>query len=105
MERRTSSIGRCEVADHLRAITFLMADGVLLPNEGRGYVFAQDTAGCAPWTAAGHLEPFLHELTAAVVDQMAGVYSEVRSAAATITEATRGEEERFIATLDQVWRF
>ena len=90
------------VADHLRAITFLMADGVLPSNEGRGYVLRRILRRAARHgRLLGILEPFLHELTAAVVDQMAGVYSEVRSAAATITEATRGEEERFIATLDQ----
>jgi alanyl-tRNA synthetase len=90
------------VADHLRAITFLMADGVLPSNEGRGYVLRRILRRAARHgRLLGIVEPFLHELTAAVVDQMAGVYSEVRSAAATITEATRGDEERFIATLDQ----
>ncbi len=90
------------VADHLRAITFLMADGVLPSNEGRGYVLRRILRRAARHgRLLGIVEPFLHELTAAVVSQMAGVYSEVRSAAATIAEATRGEEERFIATLDQ----
>jgi alanyl-tRNA synthetase len=90
------------VADHLRAITFLMADGVLPSNEGRGYVLRRILRRAARHgRLLGIVEPFLHELTAAVVNQMAGVYSEVRSAAATIAEATRGEEERFIATLDQ----
>ena len=90
------------VADHLRAITFLMADGILPSNEGRGYVLRRILRRAARHgRLLGIVEPFLHELTAAVVHQMAGVYSEVRSAAATIAEATRGEEERFIATLDQ----
>ena len=90
------------VADHLRAITFLMADGVLPSNEGRGYVLRRILRRAARHgRLLGVVEPFLHELTAGVVNQMAGVYSEVRSAAATIAEATRGEEERFIATLDQ----
>lgn len=90
------------VADHLRAITFLMADGVLPSNEGRGYVLRRILRRAARHgRLLGIVEPFLYELTAAVVNQMAGVYSEVRSAAATIAEATRGEEERFIATLDQ----
>ena len=90
------------VADHLRAITFLMADGVLPSNEGRGYVLRRILRRAARHgRLLGIVEPFLHELTAAVVSQMAGVYSEVRGAAATIAEATRGEEERFIATLDQ----
>jgi len=90
------------VADHLRAITFLMADGVLPSNEGRGYVLRRILRRAARHgRLLGIVEPFLHELTAAVVNQMGPVYSEVRGAAATIAEATRGEEERFIATLDQ----
>ena len=90
------------VADHLRAMTFLMADGVLPSNEGRGYVLRRILRRAARHgRLLGIVEPFLHELTAAVVDQMGPVYSEIRGAAATIAEATRGEEERFIATLDQ----
>ena len=90
------------VADHLRAITFLMADGVLPSNEGRGYVLRRILRRAARHgRLLGIVEPFLYELTTAVVNQMAGAYSEIRGAAATITEATRGEEERFIATLDQ----
>ncbi len=90
------------VADHLRAMTFLIADGVLPSNEGRGYVLRRILRRAARHgRLLGIIEPFLHELTESVVSQMAGVYSEVRGAAATIAEATRGEEERFIATLDQ----
>ena len=101
-EQDTTDRSMRVVADHLRAITFLMADGVLPSNEGRGYVLRRILRRAARHgRLLGIIEPFLHELTAAVVSQMAGVYSEVRSAAATIAEATRGEEERFIATLDQ----
>jgi alanyl-tRNA synthetase len=101
-EQDTTDRSMRVVADHLRAITFLMADGVLPSNEGRGYVLRRILRRAARHgRLLGIVEPFLHELTAAVVNQMAGVYSEVRGAAATIAEATRGEEERFIATLDQ----
>jgi len=101
-EKDTTDRSMRVVADHLRAITFLMADGVLPSNEGRGYVLRRILRRAARHgRLLGIVEPFLYELTAAVVNQMAGVYSEVRGAAATITEATRGEEERFIATLDQ----
>jgi len=90
------------VADHLRAITFLMADGILPSNEGRGYVLRRILRRAARHgRLLGIVEPFLHELSATVVQQMGGAYSELRSAAGTIAEATRGEEERFIATLDQ----
>ncbi|HYR60980.1 MAG TPA: alanine--tRNA ligase [Nitrospiraceae bacterium] len=101
-EKDTTDRSMRVVADHLRAITFLMADGVLPSNEGRGYVLRRILRRAARHgRLLGIGEPFLHELTAAVVNQMAGVYSEIRGAAATIAEATRGEEERFIATLDQ----
>jgi len=90
------------IADHLRSITFLMADGVLPSNEGRGYVLRRILRRAARHgRLLGIVEPFLHELTATVVGQMGGAYPEIRSAASTIAEATRGEEERFIATLDQ----
>lgn len=90
------------IADHLRAVTFLMTDGVLPSNEGRGYVLRRILRRAARHgRLLGIVEPFLHELTAAVVSQMGGAYTEITRAANTITEATRGEEERFIATLDQ----
>ena len=90
------------VADHLRAITFLMTDGILPSNEGRGYVLRRILRRAARHgRLLGIVEPFLHELTAVVVQQMGGAYSELKSAAGTVAEATRGEEERFIATLDQ----
>jgi alanyl-tRNA synthetase len=101
-EKDTTDRSMRVVADHLRAITFLMADGVLPSNEGRGYVLRRILRRAARHgRLLGIVEPFLYELTAVVVNQMAEVYSEVRGAAATIAEATRGEEERFIATLDQ----
>src|SRR5882762_8305485 len=97
-EQDTTDRSMRVVADHLRAITFLMADGVLPSNEGRGYVLRRILRRAARHgRLLGIVEPFLYELTAAVVNQMAGAYSEVRGVAAT----TRGEEERFIATLDQ----
>jgi alanyl-tRNA synthetase len=90
------------IADHLRAITFLMTDGVLPSNEGRGYVLRRILRRAARHgRLLGIVEPFLHELSATVVEQMGPAYPEVRTAAGTVSEATRGEEERFIATLDQ----
>ena len=90
------------IADQLRAVTFLMTDGVLPSTEGRGYVLRRILRRAARHgRLLGIVEPFLHELTAAVVSQMGGAYTEITRAANTITEATRGEEERFIATLDQ----
>jgi alanyl-tRNA synthetase len=101
-EKETADRSMRVIADHLRAITFLMADGVLPSNEGRGYVLRRILRRAARHgRILGIVEPFLHELTAAVVELMAGAYPELRAAAGTVAEATRGEEERFIATLDQ----
>src|SRR5690349_9876322 len=101
-EQETTDRSMRVVADHLRAITFLMADGVLPSNEGRGYVLRRILRRAARHgRLLGIVEPFLHELSATVVDQMAVAYSEMRAASGTIAEATKGEEERFIATLDQ----
>jgi alanyl-tRNA synthetase len=90
------------VADHLRAITFLMADGVLPSNEGRGYVLRRILRRAARHgRLLGIVDPFLYELTGTVVAEMVAAYPDLRAAADTVTEATKGEEERFIATLDQ----
>ena len=101
-EKETLDRSMRVVADHLRAITFLMADGVLPSNEGRGYVLRRILRRAARHgRLLGIVDPFLYELTATVVAEMAPAYPDLRAAAETVTEATRGEEERFIATLDQ----
>jgi alanyl-tRNA synthetase len=90
------------VADHLRAIAFLIADGVLPSNEGRGYVLRRILRRAARHgRLLGVNEPFLGDLTAIVVEHMGGAYPELKAAAPTVTEVTQGEEERFISTLDQ----
>jgi alanyl-tRNA synthetase len=90
------------VADHLRAITFMIADGILPSNEGRGYVLRRILRRAARHgRLLGVAESFMGGLTSAVIEQMGKAYPELRQAAATVAEVTQGEEERFIATLDQ----
>ncbi len=90
------------IADHLRAISFLIADGILPSNEGRGYVLRRILRRAARHgRLLGLAQPFLHELTASVVGSMGPFYPELKAASGTIAEVTEGEEERFIATLDQ----
>ena len=90
------------IADHLRAMTFLISDGVLPSNEGRGYVLRRVMRRAARHgRLLGQDQPFLFDLTRTVVDHMSGAYPELRAAATTVAQVTQVEEERFIATLDQ----
>lgn len=90
------------IADHLRGITFLIVDGILPSNEGRGYVLRRILRRASRHgRLLGVTEPFLYELTEAVVTQMGGVYPELTQAASVLRQAVEGEEERFIGTLDQ----
>ncbi len=90
------------IADHLRAITFLIADGILPSNEGRGYVLRRIVRRASRHgRLLGVTEPFLFALTGAVVNGMGSVYPELAQAAGALRTAVEGEEERFIGTLDQ----
>jgi alanyl-tRNA synthetase len=90
------------IADHGRAVTFLVADGVLPSNEGRGYVLRRLLRRAARHGKLLGLDgPFLHRVVDAVVDAMGRAYPEVVEGHRRIAEVVKNEEERFAATLDR----
>jgi alanyl-tRNA synthetase len=88
------------IADHARAVTFLIGDGVLPGNEGRGYVLRRILRRAARhgWLL-GVEEPFLHRVAETVVEEMAGAYPELAERRAYIGSRIEREEGRFLETL------
>ncbi|WP_447971797.1 alanine--tRNA ligase [Nitrospira sp. M1] len=90
------------IADHLRAMTFLIVDGILPSNEGRGYVLRRILRRASRYgRLLGSTEPFLYELTQSVVQEMKVAYPMLEQSASIVTEVVQREEERFIGTLEQ----
>jgi alanyl-tRNA synthetase len=90
------------VADHLRSTSFLMADGVLPSNEGRGYVLRRIMRRAMRHLhLMGTKETVFHTLVPALIRQMGVAYPELGRAEALITETLRIEENRFKAMLDR----
>jgi alanyl-tRNA synthetase len=90
------------IADHLRASCFLIADGVLPSNEGRGYVLRRIMRRAMRHAQLiGCKEPLMHRLVPALVAQMGVAYPELERAEALMTEALKLEETRFRATLER----
>jgi len=90
------------IADHLRATTFLVGDGVLPSNEGRGYVLRRIMRRAARHgKMLGLSEPFLHRGTEVVAGAMKDAYPDLEGNLEFIAKVTKVEEERFIHTLEQ----
>ncbi len=89
------------IADHIRACSFLIVDGVLPSNEGRGYVLRRIIRRALRhgWML-GVRQPFFSKLVPTLVAQMGEGYPELPAAADTVTRALQVEEERFAETLD-----
>ncbi|MFI0396253.1 alanine--tRNA ligase [Paracoccus jiaweipingae] len=90
------------IADHLRSTSFLIADGVMPSNEGRGYVLRRIMRRAMRHAhMLGAQDPVMHRLVPALVRQMGDAYPELVRAQAMIEETLRGEETRFRQTLDR----
>ncbi|HEY0675717.1 MAG TPA: alanine--tRNA ligase [Immundisolibacter sp.] len=88
------------IADHIRSCAFLIADGVLPSNEGRGYVLRRIIRRAVRHGARlGASGPFFHRLVAPLVQAMGEAYPELPAAQGTVEAALRDEEERFAQTL------
>ncbi|MBI5406765.1 MAG: alanine--tRNA ligase [Nitrospirae bacterium] len=99
---RKSDVSLRVIADHLRAITFLISDGVIPSNEGSGYVLRRIIRrGARHGRLIGIQEPFLYKGVRYVIDLMRPHYPELQTNSGIISEITRREEEGFINTLEQ----
>ncbi len=90
------------IADHARATTFLICDGALPSNEGRGYVLRRIMRRAARHAKMlGVAEPLLHRMVDAVREMMGDAYPELNEREGYIKKVVLAEEERFIETLDR----
>jgi len=96
-----SDISYQVIADHLRAMTFLISDGVLPSNEGRGYVLRRIVRRASRYARLiGINKPILYKLTGAVVDEMREAYPELVDSREHVAKVVLNEEERFATTLE-----
>jgi alanyl-tRNA synthetase len=98
--RPDSDVSLRVVADHARACAFLVCDGVLPSNEGRGYVLRRVLRRAARHGVLLGVEgPFLHQVVDTVIDEMGGAYPDLAKRRAFVVDAIKKEEERFGKTL------
>jgi alanyl-tRNA synthetase len=89
-------------ADHIRTLTFAVADGALPGNEGRGYVLRRILRRASRYARnLGFNEPVLYKLVQVLVDTMSSTFPEIKEQQQTIEKIVRGEEESFLITLER----
>ena len=89
------------IAEHSRGLTFLIADGLLPSNEGRGYVLRRILRrACFMGRKLGLGKPFMGEMAGAVIEKMGAVYPELVANRKLVLDVIKNEEERFNDTLD-----
>lgn len=90
------------VADHIRSCSFLIADGVLPSNDGRGYVLRRIIRrACRHGNKLGAKDSFFYKIVAALVTEMGAAFPELKQQQAQIERVLKSEEEQFAKTLDQ----
>ena len=90
------------IADHLRASSFLIADGIAPSNEGRGYVLRRIMRRAMRYAhGLGARDPLLTRLAPVLISEMGGAYSELGRAETLIVETLKSEEEKFRSLLDR----
>jgi len=101
-DSKESDVSLRVLADHLRSVSFLLADGVLPSNEGRGFVLRRILRrACRHGRLLGMHEAFLYQLVPALVREMGEHFAELKEAQSNIEQVIRIEEDRFIKTLDK----
>jgi alanyl-tRNA synthetase len=89
------------IADHARAAAFLISDGVLPANEGRGYVLRKILRrGIRHGRLLGQEKPFMHEMVFAVRDEMGVAYPELKESAERVAKVVLAEEQQFARVMD-----
>ncbi len=100
-ESRQDDVAMKVIADHSRAAAFLIGDGILPSNEGRGYVLRRIIRRAIRYGRnLGLNRPFLYQTAEVVFDIMKTAYPELSEAAPFITNVIKNEEDRFLETLD-----
>jgi len=99
---KSSAASLFVIADHSRATTFLISDGVLPSNEGRGYVLRKIMRRAMNHgRMLGAKGPFLHQMVTAVADQMRDAYPELLGAVDRVSKIVHAEERQFARTIEQ----
>ncbi len=102
IEQETIDVAFRVIADHIRALSFAIADGIIPSNEGRGYVLRRILRRAVRYGRTfGFHEPFFFKLVDVVARTMGDVFLEIRAKQQTIKETIRREEEAFNKTLDR----